>query len=168
MGGTVLRAALAKADQANTTIIPETFKDGAIPRPREPNGRYRHGVKPGFHVDNRDGKSLAERIQSRRRFIPNSGPGNRIAVVCFADIVTVGRTLGFPEEGVPHYDIFRDYLRTYPDEAICVGIPVAPGEGTVVNTDLVVHDGMTLGTDKRSLTLQILGDWKRGGLARMD
>lgn len=81
--------------------------------------------------------------------------------------MTVGRILGFPEDGVPKYDIYRDYLRRYPGGAICVGMPVKPGQGSLANTDLVVHDGMTLGATQESMTFQILGHWGRGELAKI-
>jgi hypothetical protein len=155
LGGTVLHVSLAPSGEANTTVIPL-------------ESDYEHrGLRAGFHLDDRDGQPLAQRVESRRRFIPSKGPGVRLAAVCLPDIVTVGRILGVPEDEVPGCDIFREYLRQFPDGAVCVGIPVQPGQGSLVNTDLVVHDGMTIGATETSMTFQILGNWVRGELASL-
>lgn len=153
LGGTVVKVALAQPGEANTTVVPLDSEFES------------RGLRAGFHLDGRDRKSLAKRAESRRRFIPNRGPGGRIAAVCLPDIVTVGRILDFPEEQVPDYSIYREYLRANPEGAVCIGIPVRPGQGSLVNTDLVVHDGMTLGATQESMTFQILGHWERGELA---
>lgn len=153
LGGKLLGIALAQPDDLTTTIVPCGSKFPGW------------GLKVGFHADNRDKKPISDRIDSRRRFIASRGPGSRMAAVLLPDLVTVGRILGYPEELVPGYDIYREYLREYPDGAICVGIPVQPGQGSVVNTDLYVHDGMTLGATEESMTFQILGSWDRGELA---
>ena len=153
IGGTLLGIALAQPDNLTTTTVPcgSNFP-----------GR---GLKVGFHLDNRDKKPIAERVDSRRRFIASRGPGFRMAAVLLPDIVTVARVLGYPDELVPDYDIYREFLRKYPNGAICVGIPVRPGQGSLMNTDLYVHDGMTMDATQESMTFQMLGEWDRGELA---
>lgn len=153
LGGKLLGITLAQPDDLTTTIVPcgSEFLGW--------------GLKTGFHSDNRDKKPIADRMDGRRRFIASRGPGSRMAAVLLPDLVTVTRILGYPEEMVPNYDIYREFLRKYPDSAICVGIPVQPGQGSVMNTDLYVHDGMTLGATEESMTFQILGNWYRGELA---
>lgn len=155
IGGTVLGVALAQPGEANTTVTPL-------------GGNFKYpGLRSGFHIDNKDRKPLSEREESRRRYIPNRGPGDRLAAFCLPDIVTMGRIIGFPEDKVPGHEIFLNYLHKYPRGAVCIGMPVKPGQGSLINTDLIVHDGMTVGATQESMTFQILGNWKLGELARM-
>lgn len=155
IGGTLLGITLAQPGSLTTTVVPF---GSSFP------GK---GLRVGFHMDNRDKNPIADRVDSRRRFIASRGPGARMAAMLLPDIVTVGRILGYSEDFVPGYDIYREFLRIYPEGAICVGIPVQPGQGSVMNTDLYVHDGMTLGATKESMTFQVLGEWGRGELARI-
>jgi hypothetical protein len=155
IGGKVLKATISTPGVPNTTVIPI---DSIFP--------YK-GMRAGFHNDQQDRKPLSRRTEGRRRFIPNAGPGSRIAGVCLPDIVTVARALGYPEDEAPDYHLFREYQRRYPEGTFCIGLPVMPGQGSVVNTDLYVHDGMSIGATQESLTVQILGSWSRGELARL-
>jgi hypothetical protein len=154
IGGTILGVALAQPGEANTTVTPL-------------NGKFKYpGLRCGFHVDNKDKKPLVERDRSRRRFIPNRGPGGRLAAFCLPDITTMGRVLGYPEDKVPDHEIYRKYMYEYPRSAVCIGMPVGPGQGSLINTDLILHDGMTIGASQESMTFQVLGNWSRGELAR--
>lgn len=156
IGGELLAVTLAQPGEVTTTVAP--LKSDLPVR----------GLKAGLHMDNRNHLPLATRVESKRRFIPNGGPGDRMAAICFPDLVTVGHILGFPEDREPTYAMYWEFLRLFPDAAVCIGIPVRPGQGSVANTDLCIHDGMTIDADEPSITCQILGNWGRGELAHLD
>ncbi|GIH02959.1 hypothetical protein Rhe02_10260 [Rhizocola hellebori] len=117
-------------------------------------------LRPGLHVDNRDNKPLRTRLRSRRRMGLNLGPGSRWLLVCFPDILTIAQTLGRDQDRVPGNDEFGEFVDSRRHDVTCVWIPVQPGEAYVAPTDLVGHDGGTLGSQESTIYF-FLGSWAR-------
>jgi hypothetical protein len=116
--------------------------------------------RTGLHIDNWDKLSLAERSRSRRRIAINLGPGDRYVIVATQDICDLNAVhpidAPFPRTGHIH-----EYLQ-HGGTLRCVRIRFEPGEGYVAPTELVPHDGSTLGIEQPSRIAFWLGDWPTG------
>lgn len=116
--------------------------------------------RTGLHIDNWDKLPLPERNRSRRRIAINLGPGDRYVLVATLDICDLHAVhpidASFPRTGDIH-----EFLRRGGDLR-CVRIRFEPGEGYIAPTELVPHDGSTLGIEQPSRIAFWLGDWPTG------
>jgi len=116
--------------------------------------------RTGLHIDNWDKLPLTERDRSRRRLAINLGPGDRYVIVATLDICDMHAVhpidAPFPRTGDIH-----EYLRRG-GNLRCVRIRFEPGEGYIAPTELVPHDGSTLGIEQPSRIAFWLGDWPTG------
>jgi hypothetical protein len=117
-------------------------------------------LRTGLHIDNWDKLPLAQRRRSRRRVAINLGPGDRYVVVATQDICDLHAAhpieADFPRTGHIH-----DFLRQG-GTMRCVRIRFEPGEGYIAPTELVPHDGSTLGIEQPSRIAFWLGEWPTG------
>lgn len=116
--------------------------------------------RTGIHLDNWDKLPLGQRDRSRRRLALNLGPGDRYVLLAMLDIrdLCAAKPLdaAFPRTG----DV-REFVRQG-GELRCLRIRFEPGEGYIAPTELVPHDGSTLGIEQPSRIAFWLGDWPTG------
>lgn len=114
----------------------------------------------GIHLDNWDKLPLAQRDRSRRRLALNLGPGDRYVLLATLDIRDLCAQQAF-DAPFPRTGDVREFLRRGGDLR-CVRIRFEPGEGYIAPTELVPHDGSTLGIEQPSRIAFWLGDWPTG------
>ena len=113
----------------------------------------------GLHIDNWDKLPLAERDRSRRRLGVNLGPGDRYVLLATLDVrdLLAEHPIDAPFPRTGH---IRDFVREG-GRLRCLRIRFEPGEGYVAPTELVPHDGSTLGIEQPSRIAFWLGDWPK-------
>lgn len=120
----------------------------------------RVGRRTGLHLDNFDRLPLAERERSRRRLAINLGPGDRYLILATQDIRDLHAVR--PIDGpFPRTEDVRRFVREG-GRLRCVRIRFEPGEGYFAPTELVPHDGSTLGFEQPSRIAFWLGHWPVG------
>ncbi|RBQ14520.1 hypothetical protein DP939_40365 [Spongiactinospora rosea] len=112
----------------------------------------------GLHVDNFDRRPQAARHRSRRRLGLNLGPGPRYLLLGDRDIQEICQELyGVAAvENWPHTDDVRRYVAEG-RPLRCLRIRLEQGDGYLAPTELLPHDGSTLGTDVPSTAAFWLG-----------
>jgi hypothetical protein len=115
--------------------------------------------RTGIHLDNWDKLPLAERDRSRRRLAINLGPGDRYVLLATLDVrdLHAEHPIDAPFPRTGHV---RDFVRKG-GSLRCVRIRLEPGEGYVAPTELVPHDGSTLGMEAPSRIAFWLGNWPK-------
>jgi hypothetical protein len=116
----------------------------------------------GIHLDNFDRLPLERRHQSRRRIGLNLGPGPRYILLTTQDINELARRSPLIERD-PHTDQVRRFV-AQEGQLICVRIRLEPGEAYVAPTELIPHDGSTMGIHSPSTIAFWLGEWPCGAL----
>ena len=113
----------------------------------------------GVHVDNFDRLDYRTKHEGRRRLSINLGPGARHLLLGTHDIRTIARA------------IHRDHQHRYPHTSdlrayVAAGLPIEvlrirlePGEGYIVPTELLPHDGSTENISEPSTAAFWLGNW---------
>jgi hypothetical protein len=116
--------------------------------------------RTGLHIDNWDKLPLATRTRSRRRLAVNFGPGDRYMVVATLDIddLHAAHPIDAPFPRTAHV---REFMRDG-GSLRCVRVRFEPGEGYIAPTELVPHDGSTLGIEQPSRIAFWLGHWPVG------
>lgn len=114
----------------------------------------------GIHLDNWDKLPLAARDRSRRRLAVNLGPGDRYVLLSALDIRDLCPASQI-ETAFPRTGDVREFVRLH-GRLQCVRIRFEPGEGYIAPTELVPHDGSTLGIEQPSRIAFWLGDWPTG------
>jgi hypothetical protein len=116
--------------------------------------------RTGIHLDNWDKLPLAQRDRSRRRLALNLGPGDRYVLIATLDIrdLHAARPIDAPFPRTAHV---RDFVREG-GSLRCVRVRFEPGEGYIAPTELVPHDGSTLGIAQPSRIAFWLGHWPVG------
>ncbi|MFD7137011.1 hypothetical protein [Streptomyces sp. NPDC059894] len=111
----------------------------------------------GLHVDNFDRLPYPRRHHGRRRLCLNLGPGPRYLLIGDHDIQQICRTL-HADSGrhYPHTQHVRQYV-TDGHPLRCLRIRLEPGDGYIAPTELLPHDGSTLGIDQPSVAAFWLG-----------
>ena len=104
--------------------------------------------RTGIHLDNWDKLPLAERVRSRRRLAINLGPGDRYVIIATQDVCDL-HALHPIDAPFPRTGDVREFVR-HGGGLRCVRIRFEPGEGYLAPTELVPHDGSTLGIDQPS------------------
>lgn len=119
----------------------------------------RVGRLTGLHLDNWDKLPLGERERSRRRLAVNLGPGDRYVLLAMQDIrdLHAVHPIGTP---FPRTRDVREFVRKG-GRLRCIRIRFEPGEGYIAPTELVPHDGSTLGIGQPSRIAFWLGHWPR-------
>ncbi|MBL1099933.1 hypothetical protein [Streptomyces coffeae] len=178
---TSLEHALAATPRTEDNILVEIVRppDSAIAPPEGPEtvylgqalgkpnmltttDNYPDGRRIGLHFDNWDKLSYATKHTGRRRFAVNLGPGSRYIVLGFMDAQTVCRAVHRDyEQRHPHSDDLRRFVADGQAMA-CLRIRLAPGEGYIVPTEFLPHDGSTEGLAVPSVAAFWLGRWPRG------
>ena len=116
----------------------------------------------GIHLDNFDRMPLERRHESRRRIGINLGPGPRFLVLATVDIQALADVTPLIKRD-PHTDQVRRYV-AQGGELTCIRIRLEPGEGYVAPTELIPHDGSTMGMSMPSTVAFWLGEWPREAL----
>ncbi|WP_033255525.1 hypothetical protein [Kitasatospora phosalacinea] len=119
------------------------------------------GRRIGIHLDNWDKLDYQHKADGRRRLCLNLGPGTRYLLVCDTDIQEICRTVR-PDYATcyPHTDDLRAYIATgFP--LTCLRIRLDPGDGYLAPTELLPHDGSTMGITEPSTAAFWLGHWPR-------
>ena len=115
--------------------------------------------RTGIHLDNWDKLPLPERHHSRRRLAVNLGPGDRYVLLATLDVRDLHAA--YPIDApFPRTGHVRDFVRKG-GNLRCVRIRFGPGEGYVAPTELVPHDGSTLGIEQPSRIAFWLGNWPK-------
>ncbi|MFI0780123.1 hypothetical protein [Streptomyces sp. NPDC021212] len=123
-----------------------------------------NGLRIGLHVDNWDRLPYGTRHTGRRRLCLNLGPGTRYLLLGDTDIQQVCRAVHeHYGERYPHTDDIRRYVAAERPMR-CFRIRLDPGEGYVVPTELLPHDGSTEDQPEQSTAAFWLGNWQRGVL----
>ncbi|MCF4119961.1 hypothetical protein L1785_03120 [Antribacter sp. KLBMP9083] len=119
----------------------------------------------GVHLDNFDRLPVADRTLARRRLGINLGPGTRWLLVATTDVLDICQTLGTDDPGhYPHTDDLRRYVADgHPLRLLrLLRIRLDPGDAYIAPTELLPHDGSTLGASDPSRIAFWLGDWPVG------
>ncbi|MFG2904482.1 hypothetical protein ACGF13_05380 [Kitasatospora sp. NPDC048286] len=121
-----------------------------------------NGKRLGIHLDNWDRLPYAHRRLSRRRLCFNAGPGSRYLLVGDTDALTICRRLGRDDPTHhPHTDDIRAYVHAgHPLR--CLRLWLDPGEGYLAPTELLPHDGSTMGLPEPSTAAFWLDHWPIG------
>ncbi|MFI9237839.1 hypothetical protein [Streptomyces sp. NPDC053079] len=120
------------------------------------------GRRLGLHVDNWDRLPYGVRGDGRRRLCLNLGPGIRYFLLGDRDIEEIYRLVRpDPEHRYPHTDDVRRYV-TQGRPLQCLRVRLEPGDGYLAPTELLPHDGSTLGGEQPSTAAFWLGRWPRG------
>ncbi|WP_372407153.1 hypothetical protein [Streptomyces luteireticuli] len=120
------------------------------------------GRRLGLHVDNWDRLPYGARGDGRRRLCLNLGPGTRYFLLGDRDIEEIYRLVHpDPEHHYPHTDDVRRYV-TQGRPLQCLRIRLEPGDGYLAPTELLPHDGSTLGGKQSSTAAFWLGRWPAG------
>ncbi|KPC88310.1 hypothetical protein G3260_000069 [Streptomyces albus] len=111
----------------------------------------------GLHVDNFDRLPYPRRHHGRRRLCINLGPGTRYLLIGDHDIQQICRTLrADSDRHYPHTEHIRQYVADgHP--LCCLRIRLEPGDGYIAPTELLPHDGSTIGVDQPSVAAFWLG-----------
>jgi hypothetical protein len=125
---------------------------------REPRGK-----RIGLHVDNWDQLPMRTRADSRRRLAVNLGPGSRALLFASPSACQICRSLGRPDEHVPHTSDVRAFVADG-ERLRCYSVLLEPGQAYVAPTELLVHDGSTLDSRLPSIVAYWLGKWPVGAL----
>lgn len=115
------------------------------------------GRRIGLHVDNFDRLPYSGRRCGRRRLCLNLGPGSRYLLIGDLDIQQICRTLhADPDRHHPHTGDIRRYVADgHPLR--CLRVRLEPGDGYIAPTELLPHDGSTVGVDRPSVAAFWLG-----------
>ncbi|RLV10417.1 hypothetical protein CTZ27_04235 [Streptomyces griseocarneus] len=117
------------------------------------------GRRLGFHIDNWDRLPYGARGDGRRRLCLNLGPGARCLLLGDRDIEEIYRLVRpDPEHRYPHTDDVRLYV-AQGRPLQCLRIRLEPGDGYIAPTELLPHDGSTLGEEQPSTAAFWLGRW---------
>ncbi|MEU9189888.1 hypothetical protein AB0D14_36215 [Streptomyces sp. NPDC048484] len=117
------------------------------------------GRRIGLHVDNFDRLPYRRRHQGRRRLCLNLGPGPRYLLIGDHDVQQICRIVHAGAELDRHYP-HTDDIRRYVSQGQllrCLRIRLEPGDGYIVPTELLPHDGSTAGIDQPSVAAFWLG-----------
>ncbi|MFH8694498.1 hypothetical protein [Streptomyces chartreusis] len=121
------------------------------------------GKRLGLHVDNWDQMPMRTRAASRRRLTVNLGPGSRALLFASPSACHICRSLGRPDEHLPHTDDVRAFVANG-GRLRCYSVVLEPGQAYVAPTELLVHDGSTLDARLPSIVAYWLGSWPVGVL----
>jgi hypothetical protein len=121
------------------------------------------GKRIGLHVDNWDQMPMRTRAGSRRRLTVNLGPGSRALLFASPSACQICRSLGRPDEHLPHTDDVRAFVANG-GRLRCYSVVLEPGQAYVAPTELLAHDGSTLDAKLPSIVAYWLGRWPVGAL----
>ncbi len=122
-----LGCALSPADAMTTTVDPAT------------------GSRLGLHIDNWDRLPYPTRHRGRRRLCINLGPGIRYLLLGDQDIQHICRALHRDQDRrFPHTDDLQQYVADG-HSLRCLRLRLRAGDGYIVPTELLPHDGSTHG-----------------------
>ena len=121
-------------------------------------------LKPGLHLDNKEGRPLRDRLHSTRRIGLNFGPGNRYLLLGTIDAKSLSEALDHDNGHIPTTQDIRSYVtRQNLPPLHCLWLLLPPGHGYIAPTENIVHDGSTH-SQKESLIRFWIGAPKPGQL----
>lgn len=120
--------------------------------------RQGRGQFIGLHLDNWDCRSVASRRTSRNRLVVNLGPGRRqlVFVPSSEEILEEIADEHLSREWIPGTNDVRTFVSRRS------GIPALmveflPGDFYIAPTEVLIHDGATIGSASFSVVVQVLG-----------
>ncbi|MEU5428506.1 hypothetical protein AB0H73_23365 [Streptomyces olivoreticuli] len=126
---------------------------------------HENGRRLGLHLDNWDRLRYAAKDTGRRRLCLNLGPGTRHLLLCPVGAQALCRAVhpGDYTNRYPHTDDLRAYVAAG-KPLWCLRIRLDPGDGYLVPTEYLPHDGSTEDEPTPSSAAFWLGRWARGTL----
>ncbi|WP_125778119.1 hypothetical protein [Antribacter gilvus] len=124
-------------------------------------------LRIGIHVDNFDRLPILHRTLARRRLGINLGPGPRWLIAATTNVLDACQALGIEDPGhYPHTDDLRAYIAEGASLRL-LRIRLDPGDAYIAPTELLPHDGSTVGASGPSRIAFWLGDWPVGLVASL-
>jgi hypothetical protein len=127
---------------------------------RDPNQQNRF---VGLHFDSWDQLPFAERHRSMYRISVNVGQTPRYFLFCEIDVLEMRDRLltKFSPESLAGRGVQEKFLRFFPEFPV-TRLRVDPGFAYIAQTDMIIHDGSTFGTEGTSIHFTARGRFRFG------